>query len=117
MYVGRANILTHFTVPALGIISIILVLSFGIYHNNTRPAAMQSNTTRELSFKSVPVTPKDTLWSIASENYSEEYGSLKDYIQEIKRCNSLKSDNIKAGSSLIVPVYITTDSSQYGIGQ
>lgn len=115
MYIGRANILTHFTVPALGIISVILILSFGIYHNNTRPTAMQANTAKELSFKSVPVTSKDTLWSIASENYSEEYGSLKDYIQEIKRCNSLQSDNIKAGSSLIVPVYITTDSSQYGI--
>lgn len=115
MYIERASILTHYTVPALGIISIILVFSFGIYHNNTRPAAMQEPPARELSFKSVPVTPKDTLWSIASENYSKEYGSLKDYIQEIKRCNSLQSDNIKAGSSLIVPVYITTNSSQYGI--
>lgn len=110
MYIERAHILTHFTVPALGIISIILVLSFGISHDNAHPTAMQTGTGRELSFKSVPVTSKDTLWSIASENYSEEYGSLKDYIREIKRCNSLKSDNITAGSSLIVPVFITTDS-------
>jgi len=115
MYIGKANNLTHLTISVLGIISIILVLSFGIYHNNTRPAAMQANTAKELSFKCVPVTPRDTLWSIASENYTEEYGSIEDYIQEIMRCNSLYSDNIRAGSYLIVPVYITTGSPQYSI--
>ena len=63
----------------------------------------------ELSFKSVKVSADDTLWKIAKENYSE--GSLEEYIQEIMRCNSLTSENINAGSSLIVPIYISSDLS------
>lgn len=116
MYTGKSNTLLNFTVPILGILSIILVLSFGIYHSTgAHPAAAQTSPARELSFKCVSVTSKDTLWSIASEHYTEEYGSIKNYIKEIKRCNSLESDNIKAGSSLMVPVYITTNSSQCSI--
>ena len=65
----------------------------------------------ELSFKSVKVSADDTLWKIAKENYSEGSGSLEEYIQEIMRCNSLTSENIDAGSSLIVPIYISSDLS------
>lgn len=58
-----------------------------------------------LNYETVQVTAQDTLWKIAKEHYVEEYGSLKDYIKEIKRCNSLSSDYINAGSSLMVPIY------------
>lgn len=99
-----------FPVHVLCILFIICSLSFGVYHiANASAGSTESATdiTKELSFKSVPITSKDTLWSIASENYTEEYGSIKNYIKEIKRCNSLTSDTINAGSSLIVPVYIS----------
>ena len=60
-----------------------------------------------IGFKSVSVKEHDTLWSIAKENYSKEFqGSLNDYIREIKRCNSLSSSYINAGSSLVVPIYM-----------
>lgn len=62
---------------------------------------------QELSFKSVKVSVNDTLWSIAKENYSAEYGTFKEYVQEIMRCNSLSSEDINAGSSLIIPIYIS----------
>lgn len=55
---------------------------------------------------SVYIETDDTLWSIAYKYYSEEFGSIEDYIKEIKKCNSLKSDAIYAGRHIIVPVYI-----------
>lgn len=59
-----------------------------------------------LSYRSVSVTSKDTLWSIAKENYTSEWGDFSDYLEEIKRCNSLTSEKITSGNSLIVPIYL-----------
>ncbi len=64
-----------------------------------------------LNFVSVSVQPKDTLWSIATKYYSEEYGSVNDYVKEIKRCNSLTNDYIRSGSFIIVPIYVSLKES------
>lgn len=113
MYTRKINISYHFIRNVIGVFFIFCILSFGFYHltNVCSNKAEAANVKQELSFKSVPVTSKDTLWSIAKENYSQEYGSLKDYIKEIKRCNSLSSDRINAGSSIIVPIYVPAEQS------
>lgn len=58
-----------------------------------------------ISYISVPITAADTLSTIANEYYCAEFGSMKDYVKEIRQYNSLKSDSIYAGNHLIVPVY------------
>lgn len=106
--------LIYSMIQLFGIILAICVFSFGLYHfAASNSATAQKDGTRELSFKSVCVHPNDTLWSIARENYTEEYGSLNNYIKEIKRCNSLTTDHINAGSSLLVPIYIPKNDSGY----
>ena len=64
----------------------------------------------QLSYQSVSVSRGDTLWSVAKEHYTQEWGSLSDYLEEIKRCNALTSEEITAGSSLIVPIYVPLES-------
>jgi len=97
----------HPAIQLIGIVAIIALLSFGIYRlDSSHTAEAKSDCGWELSFKSVPVTAQDTLWSIAKENYTENCGSIKEYIREIKRCNFLTSDCINAGSSLLVPIYV-----------
>ena len=66
------------------------------------PAATKHYT---VGYKSVRITAEDTLWGIASQSYSPEYGTLQDYIHEIMRCNAMTSEYIQAGGFLIVPVY------------
>ena len=57
-------------------------------------------------YKSIEITSGDTLWSIANANFDPiHYNSADDYVAEIKRMNSLFSDEIVAGSYLIVPYY------------
>lgn len=57
-------------------------------------------------YKSVEIMPGDTLWDIAREHAdTENYMNTNDYIKEIKRMNSLKSNTIHAGSYLIIPYY------------
>lgn len=106
----------HYTIQIVSTIFILSMLFCGEYHGTESSSgnieAAKQNT--ELSFKSILVSEHDTLWSIAKENYPNDYyDSLDDYIKEIKRCNSLISDCIYAGSSLIVPVYITKPSGHH----
>lgn len=53
----------------------------------------------------VSVGKEDTLWTLASRYYTEEYQSIGELVDEIKRTNGLEDDKIYAGSHLIVPHY------------
>lgn len=89
-------------------LSVILLIIYIISVNSNR--TVYSIDTGNISYISVPITTNDTLWSIADKYYSDEFGTIKDYVKEIKRCNSLKSDNIYAGRYIVVPViYNVTD--------
>ena len=58
-------------------------------------------------YKTVTVHAEDTLWDIASANYSpENYKDMNSYIGEICSINSIADSNsLKAGESLVVPYY------------
>ena len=58
-------------------------------------------------YTTVMVHSGDSLWSIASDHYSEDhYDDLNSYITEICRINRMNTDSIlNAGESLIVPYY------------
>ncbi len=57
-------------------------------------------------YKSVEITKGDTLWSIANDNFdSEHYKDLHEYVTEVKKLNTLSSDDIVAGNFVIVPYY------------
>lgn len=58
-------------------------------------------------FKSIYISKGDTLWSIAEANMDEHYSDTGEYIDEVKRMNSLTSNNIVCGSYLIVPYFST----------
>ena len=57
-------------------------------------------------YKSVEITKGDTLWSIASDNFdSGPYKDLHEYVTEVKKLNTLSSDDIVTGNFVIVPYY------------
>lgn len=57
-------------------------------------------------YKSVEIAKGDTLWSIASDNFdSAHYKDINEYVSEVKKLNSLSSDDIIAGHYVIVPYY------------
>lgn len=92
---------------ALFFVSVLVILIMAVsrlVHPAAAPvyAAVDESS---ICYLSVPISNQDTLWSIAEEYYTEEFGSVKNYIKEIKECNSLSSDAIYAGNHIIVPVY------------
>lgn len=59
----------------------------------------------ELQYKVVEIKYGDTLWSIAKENMNPGFHDINEYINEIKECNQLHSDQINRGCSLLIPYY------------
>ncbi|MFA9377192.1 MAG: LysM peptidoglycan-binding domain-containing protein [Lachnotalea sp.] len=68
----------------------------------------KNNTQDSVTYKyytSIQIHSGDTLWDLSKDYISTEYNSIYDYINEVKRLNSLQSDNIKEGQYLTVPYY------------
>lgn len=101
----KKQVRTHIT---LLILSTIILSSIIVFFATISIQA--SDMTPQVSykyFKSIYITQGDTLWSIAEENMDEHYTSTSEYINEVKRMNSLTSDHIVCGSYLIVPYFST----------
>lgn len=95
---------------ALLILSTIILSSLLVFFATMSIQASDMEHQNQLSykyFKSVYITQGDTLWSIAEDNMDEHYSSTSEYINEVKRMNSLTSDHIVCGSYLIVPYFST----------
>lgn len=57
----------------------------------------------EVYIDSRVVKEGETLWSIAKSYNSVYYRNTREYVEAIKECNNLYSDDIYAGTNLIVP--------------
>ena len=86
-----------------------LVIFAIVFFGSTLRSDAQSDTFKP-EFKyytAVTVHVGDTLWSIASDNYStDHYDSVNSYISEICKINNLAdSESINAGECIILPYY------------
>lgn len=72
-----------------------------------RTAAAGNTTGGTYTITSVQIEEGDSLWSLASEYYTEEFVSITNYISEIKRMNGLSSDVLYAGNYILIPQFVT----------
>ncbi len=70
----------------------------------TSQVEASENIEREKVVISVEIEEGDTLWSIASEYYTDEYKDMNEFIDAIKKCNAI-SDEVKIGQKILVPYY------------
>ncbi len=91
----------------LTVIAMILVISISIIFGNTRSKAETvHDSSLNVSYQSVMIGNGDSLWSIAAEQTAHiPELNCKDYVSEMKTINGLKSDDIRYGDYLIIPVY------------
>ena len=86
----------------------IIVFALVFMANSFMSDAQSDNFTPEYKYyKSVTVHTGDTIWDIASDNYSaEHYDNIAKYISEIKELNNI-SDTTKvyAGECIVIPYY------------
>lgn len=96
---------------------ILAIFLFGIVVMAIRPHAFpspietQAANIREKQIISISVEREDTLWDLAGQYYTEECGSMKEYVAEIKQCNALDNDTIYAGYSLVIPVWLSEEEA------
>ena len=96
--------------------SLLLALFLAWYISGQNASHAQAAICSEISYKTVRITAKDTLVIpfasilgiplVVLKSYR-----YKNYIKDIKECNSLSSDSINAGCSIIVPVYVQEHSA------
>lgn len=100
----------HFSM-AMMTICLVVSFSFGIgsFLSNAKDNA---DAASHKYYKSLMISSGDTLWTIAQEYIdTDHYDSLHDYINEIKRLNGMRGDDINYGEYLIVPYYDTDEGS------
>lgn len=95
---GKAAVLVLFMVALFLIVLYVLP---------EKTAAAGNTTGGTYTITSVQIEEGDSLWSLASEYYTEEFSSITNYIAEIKRMNGLSSDTLYAGCYILIPQYIT----------
>ncbi len=90
----------------IGIIFIILIV-LCIFKGGTMIADAYADKTNEKHkyYESICIQNGDTLWSIAGQYISEEYGNMDQYIKELMQINGLKTDGIQTGNYLTVVYY------------
>ena len=95
-----------FITGAVLIISLLSVCFFLYFGDRVVKAQESAN---DIQYKVVEIKDGDSLWSIAKENMDNTNDSgfinIYQYIHEIKRCNNMKSNQVKAGCYLMVPYY------------
>lgn len=95
-------ILSHKKISFIIFVFIIAFLMIMLYPTNNSMARVEGTK----KVKSVFVYNGDSLWSIAKDNYTELNGSIREYMDEIKKTNHLESDAVESGTYLVVPYYI-----------
>lgn len=92
-----------FVMGSILVVMTVVFISIGIMFKTERISA---ETNDKQYFTNVSVSDGDTLWSVAQEYMDENhYESVYDYIDALKKLNSLTSDEIYSGQNLIVIYY------------
>lgn len=84
-----------------------ILFLFVLFVMPERSASAGNDSVRTYQIISVEIEGGDSLWSIASAYYTDEFFSIRNFITEIKRMNNLSSDTLYAGSYLLIPQYVT----------
>jgi hypothetical protein len=95
-----------------GVAVLLLLVLFSVFFI-TKTVTAQRAVDRTKLVTCIEVQKGDTLWSIASSYFTDEYHDLNEYINEIKDSNGMVSDEIHTGNYIIVPYY--ADASDHTI--
>ena len=101
---------TKFLIAIAVIIVIAVFLLFMIPQRVGASSNIEQVETQKV-YKSVEIQTGDSLWSIASDYYNDDYtqihyDDINDYIKELKSMNSLSGDVIHSGANITVAYYM-----------
>lgn len=90
------------------ICSVVLIFTIGICCGSMIVKATFHESPQKFKYYTcLTVYQGDTLDAYAERYMEEDYGSKEQYTKEVMRINSLESDEIVAGNTIIVPYWDT----------
>ena len=105
----KGGIKEHLSKKLIGLLLVIVVVLYILSLIPVKVAYANHSISQKQIYKTIEIKSGDSLWSIAKEHYSKEYQSIPQYIELIKKCNSLRDEKIQAGCYLVVPYYDTQE--------
>lgn len=96
----------------IGVAVLFVVVLFSVIFI-TKTVTAQRAVDRTKLVTCIEVKKGDSLWSIASEYFTDEYDDMNEYIAEIMSSNGMVSDEIHAGNFIIVPYYADATESTF----
>lgn len=81
----------------------VICCIFLLGHKIVSSASKEPSYTK--CYKSVQIQAGDSLWGIAQRYYSDEWGSVRIFMEEIKSLNGISNDGIHYGNYLAIPYY------------
>jgi len=97
LLIGKLAVITIF---------MIFLFLFVLFVLPERTAAASNAEGKTYTITSVQIEKGDSLWSLASFYFTDEFSSVEEYITEIKRMNGLSSDVLYAGNYILIPQFI-----------
>ena len=96
----------------IGVAVLFVVVLFSVFFI-TKTVTAQRAVERTKLVTCIEVKKGDSLWSIASKYFTEEYDDMNEYIAEIMSSNGMVSEDIHAGNFIIVPYYADSAESTF----
>jgi len=93
----------------IGTAVLLVLVLFSVFFI-TKTVTAQRSVERTKLVTCIEVKKGDSLWSIASEYFTDEYDDMNEYIAEIMSSNGMVSEDIHTGNFIIVPYY--TDATE-----
>ncbi len=92
------------TVGIFAVLTAIFMIGGVIFNGSLASAHDESENAMPGStcYKSIVIEHGDTLWELAEQYMTDDYESVQEYVQDLKRINHLKDDTIISGEYLIV---------------
>jgi Predicted periplasmic solute-binding protein len=88
----------------IAFISMILSVSFGAFLSEATETE-QDNKQLYKYYTNIQIQKGDTLWAIANEYAVGDIISNKDYVEQVKKINSILNDDIRAGDYITIFYY------------
>lgn len=91
------------------ILTMVMIICGSVVLFNKSVSSASDEPVLEMRYTSIEIQTGDTLWSIASEYYTEDWKDIETYMEKIKEFNGLENNVIHAGNYLSVPYTIEVE--------
>ena len=107
-YIKRTAVVRKQKIALVIIFSLVLLTSLTFISSKAYAGNFKSNSDSVKVFKSVTVYSGDTLESIAANYMSDEYSSVRSYINEVMSINGITDcTKLIPGNKIIIPYYMS----------